>query len=424
MAYQIEHPSASRVVLTATVPADEVAKEREHVVKEFLHGARIDGFRKGKAPRPLVERRFADDIGHELEEHIARHVWREVQEKEQMRLASPLGIKQAKVEPDGSFVLEGEFEVYPTVELPELGGFTPPSYDLTPTEQEREQALEQLRERQATWEPAEDQAADAGMLVEAGVHGSYPDDDGEPFEDERSLFQIGANEVYPEIDTAIRGHRVGDEVATERTIGPEGGAEREGKRIAYRIILKSLRRKRLPDVDDTFATSLGLEGGVAALQEKVVEGITHQKREHRRELWRDALVGYLANHKSLELPESVVTEDTRKEMVDFARTLALRGIDPEKQQVDWGKLEPEMRQRVEKRLRAELLLDALADSLGISVAAGEIDQEVERQARRLKIPCAELRGNLGKSGGLDRVGAIIRREKAADQVLGPFVKES
>jgi trigger factor len=213
-------------------------------------------------------------------------------------------------------------------------------------------------------------------------------------------------------------------VATERTIGPEGGAEREGKRIAYRIILKSLRRKRLPDVDDTFATSLGLEGGVAALQEKVVEGITHQKREHRRELWRDALVGYLANHKSLELPESVVTEDTRKEMVDFARTLALRGIDPEKQQVDWGKLEPEMRQRVEKRLRAELLLDALADSLGISVAAGEIDQEVERQARRLKIPFAELRGNLGKSGGLDRVGAIIRREKAADQVLGPFVKES
>ena len=76
-----------------------------------------------------------------------------------------------------------------------------------------------------------------------------------------------------------------------------------------------------------------------------------------------------------------------------------------------------MRGRVEQRLRAEVLLDALAESFGITVSAADVDHEVEHQARRLGVPFAELRGNLAKGGGLERVGALLRRERAVDQAL-------
>ena len=228
--------------------------------------------------------------------------------------------------------------------------------------------------------------------------------------------------MYPEIDAAVRGHSVGGEVAAERTIGEEGGEERKGKRVAYRVRIKSLRRKRLPELDEAFATSLGVDGGVDALRERVRERVLASKAERRRDAWREALVTYLADGKTIDLPEGVVRDDTRKEVLEFAQALAQRGINPDEAKLEWEKLEQEMKGRVEKRLRAELVLDALADSLEIKVSGTEVDREVEHQAKRIGVPFAELRGNLAKGGGLDRVGAVLRRERAVDEALKRFTE--
>jgi trigger factor len=102
--------------------------------------------------------------------------------------------------------------------------------------------------------------------------------------------------------------------------------------------------------------------------------------------------------------------------------LAQRGINPDEAKVEWDKLEKEMKGRVEKRLRSELLLDVLADSLEIQVSVADVDHEVEHQARRIGVPFAELRGNLAKGGGLERVGAVLRRERAVDEALKRFTE--
>ncbi len=422
MSYEIERAAPCRIVLTATVGTDEVREEREHVVAEWVKGARIDGFRKGKAPRPLVERRFAAQIREDLEDHLTRNAWEQVRREEKLRPASPLGIREADWLPSGEFRLKGEFDVYPTVELPTLDGFVPPPFDLEPTDEEVATAMAQLQERQAAWEPVEGEPVGEGMLVEAEVHGEFPDGGGEPFHQERSLFQLGQGEVYPEVEAAVAGRAIGDEVSAERTIGEEGGEERKGKRVTYRVKVKSLRRKRLPEPDDAFATSLGIEGGVEALGARVRERVRAGKAERRRETWRAALISHLAGGRVLDLPEQPVKEETRKELVDFAQALAHRGIDPEGAKVDWQQVEKEARSRVENRLRAEALLDALAEKLGVSVTADEIDREVEHQAERIGVPYAELRGNLAKADGLERVGAVLRRERAADEALGRFAQ--
>ncbi len=420
MSYEIERTTPCRVVLTANVAADEVRAEREHVIAEWAHGARIDGFRKGKAPRALVERRFADSIREDLEEHLTRRMWDQAKAEEKLRPASPLGIREAKWLESGEFHVIAELDVYPEIALPALEAFVPPAFEVTPADDEVSGALDQLRERQAAWDPVEGRPAQEGMLVEAEVHGEFPDGDGEPFHEERSLFQLGRDEVYPEIDAAVRGRSVGDEVAAERVIGEEGGEERKGKRVAYRVRIKSLRRKRLPEVDEAFAASLGVEGGVEPLRARVRERVRAGKAERRREVWREALVTYLSDGKEIGLPEGVVRDDTRKEVIEFAQALAQRGINPDDAKIEWDKLEQEMKGRVEKRLRAELLLDALAEARSVAVSAADVDHEVEHQAQRIGVPYAELRGNLAKSGGLERVAAVLRRERAVDGVLERF----
>ncbi len=226
MSYEIERATPCRVVVTATIGPEEVRSEREHVLGDWLRGARIDGFRKGKAPRALVEQRYAKEIRDDLEEHLTRREWDQVRREEKLRPASPLGIKESGWLESGEYRFKGEFDVYPTVTLPSLDGFTPPPVGIEPGDDEIAGAIEQLRDRQAAWEPVAGEPAAEGMLVEAEVNAEFPDGDGEPFHEERSLFQLGRSEVYPEIEAAVTGKAVGDTVETERTAGGEGGEER------------------------------------------------------------------------------------------------------------------------------------------------------------------------------------------------------
>jgi trigger factor len=420
MSYEIERTSACRVLLSATVGAQEVTSEREHIVREFLRRARIDGFRPGKAPRGVVERRFAAEIKDDLQEHLFRHTWERVRSESKLKPAGPFEVKKADWLADGGFALAGELDVYPEVTLAPLEGFVVPPFELAPTDDEIDRALTELRERQAAWEPVEGEPAAAGMLVETEVHGSFPEGGGEPFHDERSLFQIGRGEVFPEVEAAVTGHGVGDEVTAERILGEDAGEEKHGKRVSLRVLIKSLRRKRLPEADDAFAESLGVAGGIEKLRATVALRLGFDKARARRDVWRDALVRHVGGERPLELPERLLTEETRDEMMKFAESLQRRGLDLEKAEIDWGRVEQDMRRRVEARLRAELVLDTLADERGVTVDDATVDREVERQAQQIGVPFAELKGNLAKRDGIERVRGILRREQLVDEILRPF----
>jgi trigger factor len=418
MDVKVERTAPCRVEFSATVPSDEAVGEREKVVTSYLRRATLPGFRKGKAPRPMVERRYAEQIEEDLQERLLHQAWREAGEKKSFRPASDRIVIDGSWQDNGAYEVKGEVEVYPEVELPSLDVFTPPEFDLTPSDDEVQQQLDRLRDRQGVWEPVgETEVAAEDLLVEAEVHGDFPDGGGEPFHEERSLFRVGAGEVYPEIEAAVRGKAVGDEVTVERELGEEAGEERIGKRVVYRVTVKGLRRKKVPPADDEFARSLGIEDGLEALREKILAQLRLDKAHLRRDMWRAALVRHLAGDSTLVLPETVVVEETRKELIKLAQSLVGQGLDPNKPDVDWKQAETDLRGHVEERLRAELLLDALAEREGVEVGDDELTAELERQAARMQIPYAELRGNLAKSGGVERVRAVLRRERAVDEVL-------
>ena len=417
MNVRAERTAPCRVTFTATVDAADVTQQREQVTSAYARSARLDGFRRGKAPRTMVERRFAEEIRQDVEEELIHQAWQSARQEHALRPAGPLEVRSASFDGDGSFAVTADLDVYPIVEAESPASFTPPPFDVVPGEDEVAQALDELRERQAAWEPVEEGVVEDGLLVEAEVFGEFPDGGGEPFHEERTLFQIGRDEVFPEIEAAVMGHRVGEEVSVARVLGEDAGGERVGKRVAYRVVVKSLRRKRLPSLDDALATSLGVSGGLDDLRGLVKERLARQKQSQRHDAWREALVQHLAGGRALELPERVVLEETREEVTKFASTLASRGVALQEAAIDWERVRSEMKTRVEARLRAELLLDSAAEEGGIVVSDDDVDAEISRQAKGLKVPFAELKGNLIKQGGFDKLRAVIARERLVDDVV-------
>lgn len=416
MSYAIEKLGPCRVAVAATLDGEAVARERRRVVETWRRNARLPGFRAGKAPLALVERRFAKEIDDDLHDELVRVCWREVRAAEGLRPAGPLEVRRAAVGQDGAFALEGELEVFPEVKVQDPAGFQPPPWSLEPTPEEVDAALQHMRERQAVWEPVEGERVAVGMLVEAEVRGEFPDGEREPFHQERSLFVVGQGEVYPEVEQGVQGAAVGETVTASGVLGEAAGPQ-QGARVRWEILIKSLRRKRLPDLDDAFAASLGVEEGLAALTERVRERLRLERARQRRELWREALIAYLAGSAELSLPEGVVKERTHSELHKFADELRRRGVDVEKAKLDWREIEAEVRQRVERTLRGELVLDALAAHMGVEASEEELDRELEKQAHRSGLPFAELKGNLARRGDLPQLRAMLRREKAADEVL-------
>lgn len=416
MGYSIERLGPCRVSIAAVLDVDTVREERTRVIATWRRNARLPGFRQGKVPLPVIERRFAKEIEDDLGEELVRVCWREVRSAEELLPAGPLEVKRAQVEGDGTFALEGEFDVFPKVDIADPWTFVPPPVDLEPSSAEIDAAVQQMRERQAAWEPVEGEPVGDGMLVEAYVRGEFPDGEGEPFENDRSLFVVGKGEIHPAIEQAVRGAAQGDTVTAHATLGADAG-EKAGARVRYEVVIKSARRQRLPELDDDFARSFGIEEGLAGLIERVRAQLLLANARRRRSVWRDALIAHLAGDEELALPDGVVRERTRSELIDFVQELARRGIEVEKAGLDWSAMEKEMRGRVERNLRGELVLDALAARLGVEVSDEELDRELGKQARMSRVPFAELKGNLTKRGELERIRALLRREKAADEVL-------
>lgn len=417
MTVRAERTAPCRVTFTATADAAEVAERREQVTSAYTRSARLDGFRRGKAPRGMVERRFADEIRKDVEEELIHQAWLEARREHKLRPAGPLEVRSAGIDETGAFAVTAELDVYPEVEPVSTASFTPPPFDVTPADDEVAAALEELRERQAAWEPLDEGVVDDGLLVEAEVFGEFPDGGGEPFHEERTLFQVGRDEVFPEIEAAVKGHAIGDAVSVTRILGEDAGSERMGKPVAYRVVIKSLRRKRLPEVDEALAASVGIAGGLDELRRLLRERIARQKLGQRHDAWRDALIEHLAGGRTLELPEHVLLEETREEVGKFASTLASRGVALQEAAIDWERVRDEMKGRVAARMRGELLLDAAAEAAGIVVEDDEVDAEITRQAAGLKVPFAELKGNLVKQGGYDKLRAVIARERLVDEVV-------
>ncbi|HEX4956011.1 MAG TPA: trigger factor [Thermoanaerobaculia bacterium] len=398
--------------LRIEVPAPAVDAEHQRVVEDFRRKAKIPGFRPGKAPAGVVAQRFHENIHQEVVDRLLPRYWKQAQAETGLDPLLPPSVNQVHLHHGEPLVFVATVDVRPEIELRNYHDFElPPIVDEVGTA-EVEQFLDGLRRSRGRWNGVE-RPAQRGDLVEGKVIqlGAGDEPDGEP---SPVRFEVGAENVWEEISLAATGLPVGR--STDFTRVEEAGEEPPTSR-RFRLAVDAVKELELPAADDEFAKGFGAEG-LEALKTEIAARLRHEKRSAARGKQETLLLDQLCERHVFPLPEAVIEGEVRDMVTEYARHLVQQGVDIERATIDWDRMATDARPTAEKRVRARLLLDAIAGKEGITVSEQDFEATIAALARAEGRPTPALRKELDEAGKLGSLRARLRRDRTLRRLLG------
>ncbi len=410
------------------VPASEVDAEYLRVARDYRRRARIDGFRKGKAPLDLVRQRFAGSIGEDVSERLAPKYWQRASEEDGVHAMLPPSVAPVLAAPGQPLRFTVTVDVEPEVEIGDSRSFELPQPETEPSEAEVEELLEQVRLQRSTWVPV-DRAAARGDRVRGRIHrsalpGYVPEaaaeDDPDRDQDERGPathdidLELGDERAWPELTDNLTGLSAGQRADFERTETDEDVERQRG----YEIEVEEVLERKLPDVDDDWASSLAATiETVDDLRRQLGEQVQAQKTEQAGQQRTEALLDQLRERYPVTLPEAVVEREAIQMARSYANNLARQGFDLERQQLPWEQLMEEIRPQAEKRAHSSFLLDRIARDDGVEATAEDLERALEIMARARNTNRGRLRRELERDGGLEMLRVELRRDRTVQTLL-------
>ena len=400
--------------LELEIPAEDVRKAVERVAREFARAARVPGFRPGKAPVPLICRRFAEDIKSEvLQSLVPERIEQAVSENKLVPVTRPQ-VDKVDFAEGGPLKFRATFEVLPEFAL---GNYKDLEVEVEPleiTEVDVEKALEEMRERAAVFVPIEGRAIQDGDFAQLKLLGT-PQGGGESLQADSVLCHIGAEETMDAFNENLRGAQAGEHRRFEVRY-PEDypDAKLAGKVYTYAIEVLGLKEKKLPERNDEFAKEIG---GVATLEElrgKMRQTLEAARDQRHAEQARDRILGKLTAAHDFPVPEALVEHQMDVRLERAVRSLAAQGVDPRAVNVDWVALRRRQRDRAVEDVKAELVLDRVATAENIEVDDQEVQREVAALAERSGESATAVRARLTRQGALDRMRSKLRSEKTLE----------
>lgn len=410
--------SVTKKTLALEIPAEKADATFAEVTRAYRNRAAIPGFRKGHAPEKVIRKRFADEIRQEaLDRLIPETLFGALKEKGLEPVVSPQ-VEDLHVADGEPIRFKATVEVRPPIELGVYRGLAVPPFEAEPAADEIDQALRDLTEPAATYLPVEGRPAMRGDYVVADIVGTFPDGNGEPFDNPKAFIELGNERNFAEINDLVPGSERGATVEFEKTFEAEfPNPDLAGKRVKYAIAISEIKTKQLPAPDDEFAKASGLAENAAELREKVVESLRRRRTENGRQLARRAILDQLRAAHTFEVPAGLVDEEVDETLRRTAHELAERGVDLEKAGLDWQKLREEGRDGASRRVAERLILDAIAAKEEVQVAEAELDAEIRRMARQLGKDPSEFKHDLSHRGLLGDLKADLRRAKMMGELV-------
>jgi trigger factor len=390
------------------------------VSKDYSKAARVPGFRPGKVPAKVVRQRFRDQILHDVAHGL---IPRAVEEALRERGVEPVDtpdIRDVVVEEGQPLKFTATFETVPPIDPGDYAGIVLRNKDVAVDDAAVEQALSQLRERSARYEPVEGRGIELGDSVTLDLARTAVGDDGETQTDkhENVTVDIGAPANPPGFDEQLVGMHAGRSKAFDVRY-PDDYTIKElaGTTVKYDASVKTIRKRIVPALDDEFAKDLGEFENLAALRVRVRNDLEQEARhESERELRAD-LLKQLASRVSFDVPASLLDREIDRRVEEFVRRLIEQQIDPMRTNINWEEFREKQRDAAAEAVRGALVLDEVARRESITVSEQDVLAEVERYAERTGRTPAAVRARLEKEGGLGRLYAGLRRERTVDFLL-------
>ncbi len=397
--------SPSRKEIELEIPEEEFQREYEKILGDYVVRVKLDGFRKGHAPRERVRSLFDHDIRHDVYDALIPRVLEEELRGLRLNPVNVPELKDLKHEPGQPVRCTAAFEVLPDFELPDYRTVQVKRKAVEVSDADLDKALEDLRTRAAEYIPVEGRGVAAGDYAVVEMQGRdqrikrlLPV--------EKAVVLAGHADNEPALNEAIMGMASGEERSFE-VVYPKDHANRRvaGKDIVYSLKLRELKEKKLPALDDEFAKSLGTPEGLAALRGKVRQELLAVRERAGQNETASEVLRTIAGRVTLELPESVVEQES---LAVLRRTLSAyrdRRIAPEALEG----LKAEARRQAEDHLRNHLILEKIAQKEGLGVSEEEVQAEIGALAKANNVPEGVLADHIRRDEH--------RREEMVDNLL-------
>jgi trigger factor len=400
------------------IPAENVQKATEKVARDIARIARIPGFRPGKAPVTLVRRRFAEDIqGEVVQSLVPEYLEKALDEKKLVPVTRP-EVDKVEFKEGEPLRFRAVFEVLPEFELGDYKNIQVQVEEIEIGDAQVDKALEEVRERGATFVPVEERAAQDGDYALIKLIGT-PAGGGDPVQADNIMCHLGAEETLASFTENLRGAKSGETRQFEAKYPDDyPDAKLAGKTYNYSVEVQGIKEKKLPELNDEFAKdAAGEQGGVTTLDElrkKIRENLEAAKEQQQTAQAREKILAEIVKQHDFPVPEALIEAqmDTRLERV--VRSLAAQGVDPRAVDVDWVSLRRRQRERAVDDVKAELLLDRIATAENLDATDEDVEKEIAHLAEHSGESATALRARLTKQGALDRMKSKLRSDKTID----------
>lgn len=382
MQIKIEALSKVKKRINFEIPAARVASEIEKVYGEIRKHASIKGFRKGKVPQAVIEKNFSDKMEADVLKNLVNDTYFKALMEEKIFPVSHPVIETEDLKKGESFKYSATVEVVPEIVVKDFAGLEVKKERYVQDEEIVNQRLKEMQESMAQLKPVEEERPTvAGDFVTLDFTGFV---DGVPFKNGDAtdyLLELGAGKFIPGFEEQIVGMKAGEEGNIKVTF-PEnyGNMELSGKDATFAVMIKEIKVKELPPLDDDFAKEFGEFDTFDQLKAKLTEMHENQEKERIENDCRERLVKALIEKNDIEIPDALVEKQLQLMLDNAKNRLSYQKLTLEMMGMDDEKYKSQFKDVAETKVKGSLLLDALSRQEKIGVEDGDIEEEIKKIA--------------------------------------------
>lgn len=422
MSVQVEKLEKNMAKLTIEASAEDFEKACQVAYNKNKGKIQIAGFRKGKAPRTIIEKMYGKEVFYEdaANEIIPDAYTKAVKECGEEIVSQPT-IDVVQIEAGKPFIFTAEVALKPEVTLGTYKGVKVEKIDVTVTDEEVEADLQQQRENSARSISVEDRPVKDGDETIIDFEGFV---DGVAFEGgkgENYPLTIGSGAFIPGFEEQLVGAELNKEVEVNVTFPEDYQAEElAGKAAVFKCTVKEIKEKELPELDDEFASEVSEFDTLAEYKEDIKKKLTEKKEAEAKSAKEKAVIDAIIADAQMDIPDAMVAYKQRQMLDDFSQRMAMQGITFEQYCQFTGATPAMMLEQVkpqaESQIKTSLVLEAIAKAENIEVSEEDVNKEIEEMAKMYKMEASQIKDMMG-DGETDQLKADLACQKALEFVV-------
>jgi trigger factor len=418
----VEETDKHKVRLTVEVEPDRIGKDLDRTYRRIAQQVKIPGFRKGKVPRKVIDAQIGRDavVGEFIEDSVPTYYREALREHELAPITDP-DIDLGQLEEGKPLVFTATVEVRPRLQLEERDykGIKVERPSTSVSDREVDDMLERLRERFAELETV-GRPARTGDYVLIDLRASIHDQEVSEATRPDYLYEIGSGEFTGKLDEELEGKRAGEILRFNAPLD-ERFEDRAGQEVSFQVLVKEVKGKKLPDVDDAFAKTASEFDTLAELREGLREQLRANKERAADAGVRDLVLQKLVDSVDVELPDALVDEEVEHRLLHASERAERTGMPLEEllrsQGFDELRFRSDARAHSIRAIKADLVLEAVARNDDLEVTAEEIGREISQLASALGRDPKDVATQLDRSGQVVSLAGDIIRSKALDVLV-------